>query len=122
MPDGDIYTTQQPDRAAHYGTGAKLVDNANYAAATANVYTGPWVDISTLKFAQAEVIGATLTGTVNIEGTNIDNPVAATTGYALCVALTASGLSALALPIRWVRARISGFTAGSVSVQLHGVA
>lgn len=121
MPDGDKYNVQVPNVLGNYGRGAKLVDNVPSTAATAGVYVGPWVDVSTLKSATVDVNGTSFVGTVNIEGSNLDNPVSASNGNALCTPLTGSGFSALIMPVRYARARISGFTGGSVSVQLHGV-
>ena len=123
MPDGDNYNVQVPGVLGNYGRGIKLLDNVQYSQATANVYTGVWCDCSTMKYASVDVEATGLTGTVNIEGTNIDKPVTATTGHALVTAPTGTALVALTtLPVRWIRARVSGFTAGSLTAQLHGVA
>jgi hypothetical protein len=120
MPDGDHSERQVHGILGNYGQDYKLLDNDPYAAATSNVYTGPACDVSTLKYASAQVDG-TFTGTVNIEGTN-DSNTATANWYPLCTAPTAAALVALTMPIRYARARVSSFTAGSVSVSLHGVA
>jgi len=120
MPDGEKYVSQEPGKQGNYGKGLKLLDKVPSAKATSNVYTGPACDASTLKYATCQVDG-TFTGTVNVEGSNDDDPLNAT-WFALCTPPTAAGLVALTMPIRWVRARVSGFSAGTVSAKLHGVA
>ena len=123
MPDGDKYMAQQPDYRASYGRGYKLLDNVPFTKATGNVYIGPWCDISTLKNATVEADVTGLTGTINIEGTNDDSPISTTAGFGLCTAITSSGgFAVLTMPVRYIRARVTGFTAGSVNVQFHGVA
>ena len=120
--DGEVCVQRSEPRGA-YGKTVKLIDSVPHTKATSNEYVGPWIDISTLKSAAVQVDGTGLTGTVNIEGTNIDSPIAGSAGHALVTAPTATGYSVLTkMPVRWVRARMSGFTAGSVSVTLHGVA
>lgn len=122
MPDGDVYRSWERDLVASFGKGVKLLDNVPSSAATGNIYIGPWVDVSVLKNATVNVLGTGLTGTANIEGTNLENPQSGTTGYALCTALSASGLSALTSPVRYIRARMTGFTAGNVTVMYWGIA
>jgi hypothetical protein len=106
-----------------FGKTIKLIDSAPSTAATSDVYTGGWCDTSTLKYANATVDGS-FTGTVIIEGTNKDNPQATDAGYSLLsvAAPTAPALVVLTMPVKWVRARVSNFTAGAVTVVAHGVA
>ena len=121
MSDGETGIIHERNEVGNYGKRAKLLDAVPSSKATANVYVGPWVDVSTLKSASVEVKG-TFTGTVNIEGVNHDNPQSGDTGFALVTAPTAAALVSLTMPIRYVRARVSGFTAGTVSAFLLGVA
>ena len=122
MPDGDNSNYAERDLVGNYGRQCTLIDNVPSSKATANVYTGPWVSTATIKSATVEVVATGLTGTVNLEGTNVPLPVAATPGNALATPPTGSGFVALSpFPCRWVRARVSGFSAGSVSAYLQGV-
>lgn len=121
MADGDQYKDRLRDQGSF--AGALLIDNVPHTKATENVYTGPWVDISAIREGTVQVeVHSALTGTVNIEGTNVANPDANSPAFAAADTQTAAGAKALNLkPVRWVRARVSGFTAGTLSVHLHGV-
>lgn len=116
-------TSFVPDAVGNYGREAQLLDAMPFAKATAGALDGKWVEVSTLKAAtvQVEEIVA-LTGNVNIEGTNKPNPVDGDTGVALCTAFTAAGIKTLTMPVRFIRARMDTWTAGTVTVRLHGVA
>ena len=125
MPEGDRGNYFEPNMVGNYGEACTLLDHVSYLSANgSHVYVGQWVSVPTIKTATVEIQG-TFTGTVNIEGTNDPNPNTNNpAGNALIAsAPTSAGLSALSpMPVRWVRARMTSFTAGSLSAYFHGVA
>ena len=96
------------------GLNAKLIDNA---VATGN---GEWIDIRGLRNYSVTVSGIT-TATVVISGSNDDTkPAAADHGEALGSASTSDETSSFTAPFRWLKARVSVWSAGTIDVEIEG--
>ena len=89
----------------------------NAAAATGD---GEWVDVSGLRTA---TIHSILTGTATalIRGSNEPTrPANDTHGFAL-MTHTATGGGLIDIPCNWVKAYVSSFTSGTVTVYFYGM-
>jgi hypothetical protein len=118
MANGDVIRVdQQSSTIGPFARAIKLLDNENATV------TGPWVNSGVLKKASVEVFG-TFTGvSIQLYGTNQDQPASGYLGQPIGSPITAAGLAAVSeLPFKSIRAAVT-FTAGSgaVSAYFYGV-
>lgn len=118
MANGDLIDTIKAKSIARSASGYKLLDGQ---AATTN---GVWVDTRLFSGGSVEVSG-TFVGTVEIHATNLANPaptdngtVIGTTTSPAFVALVQSGV---AVRSRFVKAKVTAYTSGSINANYHGM-
>jgi hypothetical protein len=111
MANGDALTKARA-KIATEGVGVKLLDGA------AAVVDGPWTDVRTLRPGSIDLFG-TFVGTVVIEGCNQDTqPLSSFAGHQIA-SLTSPSLTAVNMPMRWIRARVTAHTSGSINAFFH---
>lgn len=102
------------DSLGPFGDTYQLLDGANATE------SGTWIRTETLKAASVEIYG-TFSGTVQLRGTNQLNPASSDDGFQFGSNITAPGQAVLTMPCRWVKAKVTAYTSGSISAILHGV-
>ena len=81
---------------------------------------GTWFDIHGLREYAIEASGIT-TGTIQLYGSNATTrPVDGTDGVQLGSNITANGLKQFTTPLRWIKAKVSAWTAGTIKATLQG--
>lgn len=115
MPNGDELTAKRASMRTT-GYGYKLLDAAGAQT------DGQWVDVRDITSGSIHLFG-TFDGTVDIRGSNAaEKPENSEHGIQIGSNLTAPALVAYSMPVRWVKARVTIYTSGSISVNFHGVA
>jgi len=79
---------------------------------------GVWILLEYFRNFSLEVLGLG-TATIQLYGDNGAQEPSATGGVAIGSAITANGMTAFSIPVRWVRVAISGYSAGTISAILH---
>lgn len=113
MASGDALSTAKAKGLTLQGVGYKLLDGASA------VLDGPWCDVRALRAGSVEIFG-TFVGTVTLRGSNSD--IAPSSGYEGSIigsALTAPALVSIGMPIRWIKADVTAYTSGNISVFFH---
>jgi hypothetical protein len=88
----------------------------NAVAATGN---GEWINLQGFNPATCHAI-LTGTATVELDGScEPTQPADATHGFSLNT-LTATGAIVVNVPVRWLKARVTAYTSGTVTVHLMG--
>lgn len=82
---------------------------------------GQWVDVSKFGSGSVDVQG-TFVGTIQIQGSNADaQPANSTAGNQIGTNITAAGIVAISIPVRWIKATVTAYTSGSISAYLQAV-
>ena len=93
---------------------AKLLDAI---VATGN---GEWIDVRGLKSYNIHTSGIT-TATIQVRGSNDEaRPSDATHDIQLGSDITADGMTQFTAPVRWIKARVTVWTSGTITVIIEG--
>ena len=80
---------------------------------------GEWVDASGFYILTFDVVGIT-TATVDLRYSNAPTRPSNASHERQIEDMTADGLVVVSFPVRWVKARVSAYTSGTISVYLTG--
>lgn len=113
MANGDSLSTARAKGISKTAVGYKLLD------AQATIADGPWVDTRALGSGSVEVFG-TFTGVVQLRGSNQDaQPASDYEGSQLGSNITGPAIVAVGMPVRWIKAIVTGISTGAVSANFH---
>ena len=79
---------------------------------------GPWVDIGPYCHNVSIEVSGITSATVTINGSNANGglPALATAGTAIGSSITADTVASLVGPTRYIRARVTGYSSGTINV------
>jgi hypothetical protein len=117
MANGDNLGTYAPSGVVGaFGRSYLLLDQQSAAV------NGPFVDTSVIKAATVEIFGTASAFSIQLYGTNQDEPASNYLGQPIGNAITTYGMVSIAVPYRYVRAVMaSAPTGGKVSALHYGV-
>ncbi len=115
MANGDVIDQVMQPTQLDFCQSWKLIEGS---AATDD---GAWVDVRGFRHFSLDVSGIT-TATVQLRGSNATTkPANNTHGRQIGADITADGLVSAEIPVRWMKARVSAYTSGTVVAHLNAV-
>jgi hypothetical protein len=98
----------------------KVIMRANLIPAAVGIGNGEWIDTSGMSVMTIHITGIT-TATVEVDGSNEPTrPADATHGIKLNgVDITANQIFAVQVPVRWLKARVTAWTTGTINAYLE---
>jgi hypothetical protein len=111
--DGYLVGTYPDYYASNFRGEYQLIDNAGATD------SGVWVDFNQYRTGSIDVTG-TFVATLQLMGSNAQNiPSNVTDGNIIGSNITTAGLTAVTMPVRWIKVKVSAYTSGNVTVMLH---
>lgn len=93
----------------------RTVVEAQLLTNVASTVTGEWFEVSGIHPISFQIIGIN-SATVQLRGSNNPSkPLDAADEFALGHDITTDGLLALDAPVKWVKAKVSAYTSGSIN-------
>lgn len=112
MANGDQIDEKRGHKIGSWSKSYKLLDAVG---ATSN---GKWIDTSLFPRCSVHVKG-TFTATIKIMGSNDEAPADNVDGPQIGADITTEGLVSFELPCRWVKAKVTAYSSGSINANLH---
>lgn len=112
MPNGDIISNGPAPFVGPARQTILMLDSQTAAT------DGVWVLLEFFRNFSLEVIGLG-SASITLYGDNGAEEPSATGGVAIGTAITANGMTAFSMPVRWVRVAITSYTSGTISAILH---